>query len=219
MVNLTVVGMPITVDSVTQEFLDFVNNQKDCLIFTSGSYDVSSLYENNDYITSKLGHDILFSSGKKVISLNLWYNKDKRKTPKIVLNELYKIIKKTNSKYPNKEYYYIVPGSPFYGDSISPKLIKEFNANVIDTKSSKTLTEQLFPNKKIKVFECLGPAYNKRWYKNILLFINLLYYDEVYSVSLGEINKVIPITKKQFIMMMKNKTTNMNSLTFAYVRN
>ena len=85
---------------------------------------------------------------------------------------------------------------------------------------SEQIIKDLFPNCKTQVFSCLGPAYgNLHWTKRIKLMIHIWRCDSIYSVSIGEKNKVMELSKEQFVKLMKDRKQEMNSLSYVMVKN
>ena len=231
--QLTIVGLPITKESVTKRFTDFINQDKKVAVFTLGSLDTDC----NDYIISTVGHKLILSSNKKVISLKLWYKNGKRRKPKLVVKDLLEELYIFQQNNPDYELAYMVPGSPFYGDSICPLLIEIIkDVTVINTQSSSLLTYNAiskytktnlnynhchFPlkSKSINVLSCLGPAYKISWLFTKLMLLSISKCDKLYTVYIGKENVITEITKDVFVELIKKRPEYMNRLTLVVVKN
>ena len=150
-IDLSIIGLPITEDTVTEEFKYFISQNKKLAFFSAIHYNLNDIQSNGDYISSEVGHKKLFEQGfmfkdisnfngdiKKVIfSLNLWYNLGQRNSPEDVVDNIISTAKEFKQKFPEYICVYMVPGSPFYHDGVSKILIKKIkNIKIIKTKSS-----------------------------------------------------------------------------------
>ena len=59
-----ILGLPITTDTVTEEFLEFLNSDGRKILVMTGSF----LYNGDDYKNTKVGFDALLDSGFKLYS-------------------------------------------------------------------------------------------------------------------------------------------------------
>lgn len=152
MESLTIVGLPLSKNSATEEFLNFISSDRPIILFSSVWFDSTS----NDYITAKIGYELLFENGFKIVQNIFVENLDTkkillgfplwvaggglRKDPTDVANFIIEIYKKLKEDFPNYKIAYITPGSPFLYDLAVEKIINSGNnIKIIDTKSSAQL--------------------------------------------------------------------------------
>jgi hypothetical protein len=158
MSRLHIVGLPLSKDSVTDKFLNFISSDTPTLLITSVQFSMEGREINNDYITARVGYDLLFDHGfkmfpgslvmpdvinKTIIGFPLWLSKDGRRHAKNVADDIIEIYKQLQQKFPNVNIAYITPGSPFLYDFVVKKIIKLVNnVEVIDTESSAIISYQ-----------------------------------------------------------------------------
>jgi hypothetical protein len=230
-IDLSIIGLPITEDSVTEEFKYFVSQDKKLAFFSAIHYDLNDMYSNGDYINAQVGHNKLFEQGfifkdisnfdgntKKVIfPLNLWYNLGERNSPQNVVENIISTVKQFKRKYPDYTCVYMVPGSPFYHDAVSKILIKKIkNIKIIKTKSSAdilcdNLKIILNKNLRFNIIEDVDNIKLKKGNVNIFACLGSVYessikrYYKNYSLSL--ITKQIEIGDKIYGSQFGPKNT------------
>lgn len=155
---LHVVGLPLSKDSVTDKFLNFISSDTPTLLISSVQFSMANKEINNDYITAKVGYDLLFDHGfkifpgslvipdiidKTIIGFPLWLSKDGRRRASDVAVDVIEIYKQLQEKFPNVNIAYITPGSPFLYDFVVKKITKLVDdVEIIDTKSSAIISYQ-----------------------------------------------------------------------------
>ena len=162
MKQLYIVGLPITPETVTEEFLSILKFKEPTIFLMSTFLDLQNKESLNDYVTARVGFDKLISSGltftnrykenlsNHVFMMNsVWYqNGVRRRVSDVASDILFTMLKLRQLQDANV--VYIVPGSPHHYDSVSPLLVSYLrhshgeDIKVVDTKSSAQLTYELF---------------------------------------------------------------------------
>lgn len=237
-----ILGLPITQDSITPEFLEIVNSTEPVLLIGSVPFSAQS----NDYKTTQVGYDIIINAGfkfiysmnnfpakidKNVLTLDLWERSKGVKDPCIIRDNVVSLSETLKKTY-NCKTGYLTIGSPRLYDSVS-KQLKILNPAipVIDTKSSSELAYEvlnidkpyvLVDNKDIKIIPnsvnmlgCIGSIYS-HWadYDMLELLDNNW---EIYDIKLGYINRVERLSKRQLIELLNTDKYYFNTSTLAIV--
>ena len=162
MKQLYIVGLPITPDTITEEFLDILKCKEPTIFLMSTFLNLQNKESLNDYLTARVGFDKLFSYGIKFTDRykddlsnhvfmmgNVWYrNGIRRRVRDVASDVLFTMLKLKQLQ--NANVVYIVPGSPHHYDSVSPVLISNIlrfdseNIKVVNTKSSAQIAYELF---------------------------------------------------------------------------
>jgi hypothetical protein len=167
MAGLHILGLPLSKNSITEEFLNFIGSDTPTLLFSSVQFTDDEKKTNNDYITAKVGYDLLFDQGFKIIpgnlitptiidktilSFPLWLSINGRRNASDVGIDIVKIYKQLQQTFPNVNIAYITPGSPMLYDFVVKKIIKIVdNIKIIDTKSSAELSYNYLLNYSSKI--------------------------------------------------------------------
>lgn len=143
------VGLPITNDTVSQEFLDVVDelerNDK-WVALTLCDYDTTNTIKRIDQHNAPAGYDILLDRGfkfakndltgaNKIIGTfgNLWGSRD----PMITARNLMQIVRNFHERERFDTVVMFTPGSPYFDDAITKILCSVYtDMRVVDTKSS-----------------------------------------------------------------------------------
>ena len=149
---LTVVGLPLTNDTMTKEFVDYVNQENLVLVMCCG-FNLRDPDSSDEYAKAKVGYDYLkerfaYVSYKnyrgepnRVVMLHdAWIDQDNKRASGLeVANKIEKYISEIRSE--NYQYGFITCGSPYVGDYV----VKNLNCTrVIDTKSSMDICADWF---------------------------------------------------------------------------
>lgn len=153
--KLYIVGLPISSDSVTPEFLEFIQQDVQTICIMSGSLNLNDIERSSEYKSSHIGFDLLIKNGfqfidsdkpinqKKVVFMvkKCWNREDgTRISANGVGKRIIELAEELSKKYPNARISRIAPGSPYLYDGVSSFMIDNFsNIEVIDTKSSAEL--------------------------------------------------------------------------------
>jgi hypothetical protein len=245
---ITLLGLPITKDSINSELINFLNKKEKITIFCLGIFDKNQLKNNNDYLLAKVGYDLLFKSVHEIIHLPIWYNNGVRRQPCEVFDELISTMNEYHKNNPEHILSYALPGSPYYEDYISGRMINDLkNITVIDTKSSGQLIYDLIDRKElfyhhvdimgkgnsyfnyynftikkhaVNVISCLGPGYQKEmhWLNKFYLLYKISKKDEIYSIRLGSNVVSKKLSKTEFKYLLENKTIDMNQTTYVIIK-
>lgn len=147
--KLHILGLPLTPESVTDEFLAFIKQPNVILIQSSLMYAIKE--HNNDYVTARTGYDLLFAhdyvlnenmpigqtSARTIFTKQLW---TKDRNGQLVTDQVISIYQELQQNNPDSAIAYITPGSPGLYDIISKNLTNSnLGVSVIDTKSSAEL--------------------------------------------------------------------------------
>lgn len=157
-----IIGSPLNKESITQEFIDFINSNEETIILLSCTPDSNKYTVSQEYKSGKIGFDMIADAGYEFISYKnmdiktfgdykkiainfdtVWYdtNTGVRTQPydvaKILLCEMIKI----NQIYKNKRIARVSPGSPYLYDGVADYLLKYCPlVKVINSKSSAQLS-------------------------------------------------------------------------------
>jgi hypothetical protein len=143
------VGLPITRETVTQEFLDVVNqleHNEDWVALTLCDYDTTGNVHRFDQHNAPAGYEVLLERGfvfqqrqltrtNKIIGTfgYLWHGRNPMKTTIKMLQ----ILKSSHAIEQFKTVVTFTPGSPYYDDAITKILCSAFDdIRVVDTLSS-----------------------------------------------------------------------------------
>jgi len=143
------VGLPITRDTVTAEFLEIVDElerNEDWVALTLCDYDTTGTKVRFDQHNAPAGYEILLQRGfvfkeKELTRVNkiigtfgyLWHGRDPMQTTFKLLQTL----KNVHATEQFKKVVTFTPGSPYYDDAITKILCSAFNdIRVVDTASS-----------------------------------------------------------------------------------
>jgi hypothetical protein len=162
--SLHILGLPLTSQSVTDEFLEFIKQTNVILIQASLMYAIKE--HNNDYVTARTGYDLLFAhdyvltenmpvgqtSAHTIFAKQLW---TKDRNCQLITQQVIDVYHELRQSNPDSIIAYITPGSPGLYDSIFKNLTNaNLDISVIDTKSSAELAvEYLVSNKLIPDLE------------------------------------------------------------------
>ena len=147
--NIIRVGLPITNDTVTQEFIDIVDElerNSNWVALTLCDYDTTGTKTRLDQHNAPAGYKILldrgftFSQGQitgpnKIIGTfgYLWLNRDPMQTT----IKLLQILKSAHAREQFDTVVTFTPGSPYFDDAITKILSSAFNdIRIVDTDSS-----------------------------------------------------------------------------------
>lgn len=143
--SLYILGLPLTPETVTDEFLSFINQPNVILIQSSIIRDIN---HHNDYITAKIGYDLLFSLGyeftetmpteqsaPRVIYMKQMWETDR--SARLVAQQIVDCYKQIQINNPTSVIASNHIGSPDLYDDVYPCL-KKINiiTTVINTRSS-----------------------------------------------------------------------------------
>jgi hypothetical protein len=144
--SLTILGLPLTPESVTPEFLEFIDQPNVILIQATLMYSV--LEHNNDYVTARVGYDLLFEKnfklteilpvdqthGRTVYMKQLW---TRERDTGAVAEQLIAYYQELRAKNPDSVIATVTPGSPRLYDAVSANLIASGVVGaIVDTPSS-----------------------------------------------------------------------------------
>ena len=212
--DVTIVGLPITKETATQEFYNFFQN-RDVVCISS-----------TDVFVKNFGHDYLKNIGIEIIYTDMWVENGIRLGGFEVAEKIISYIKNMKAS----KIAYLTPGSPYYFDSVCEKLSKKYK--VIDTKSSGELCYDAIHSKlpmkivditntKIKiefftgvinVLACVGEGYSQFYDKNE--FINKLTNDmEISLVTVGCTTQIQGLKVPELIHIIKNNPVYLNDKT------
>lgn len=147
--NIIRVGLPITRDTVTKDFLDIVDkleNNDDWVGITLCDYDTTGTKPRLDQHNAPAGYEVLLERGfifaqnditraHKIIGTfgNLWIGRD----PMHTTFKLLQILKGAHAREQFSTVVTFTPGSPYYDDAVTKILCSAFNdIVVVDTLSS-----------------------------------------------------------------------------------
>jgi hypothetical protein len=147
--DIVIVGLPITRETITQEFLDIVDElerNEDWVALTLCDYDSTGTKSRYDQHNAPAGYEILLNHGfvfqekqltraNKIIGTfgHLWYGRDPMQTTVKMLQTL----KNTHAMERFKTVILFTPGSPYYDDAITKVLSSAFrDIRIVDTLSS-----------------------------------------------------------------------------------
>ena len=229
-----ILGLPITTDTVTEEFLEFLNSDDKKILVMTGSF----FYNGNDYKNTKVGFDALLDNGFKLYSNNndmAFIPPNVNKAILYINISLDKVV--TNASYVMLDYIqnvlhsleldentkvgYVCAGSPKLYDVIAFSIIQnDPGIKIIDTKSSADIIyEELnkdkplqivyndimnFEENSINILGCLGKSYMQINIQE--LKEALCYFNTIFEVRLGYAkDKLIrKIHKEQLIFELQN---------------
>ena len=150
-----ILGLPITTDTISEEFLEFINSEENKIIVTTGSF----FFNGQDYTLTKVGFDQLMRKGFKIFGNNkerafippnvnksiLQINLDfsvVNSSPDSILEYIENIIDSLDLEK-SDTVCYACPGSPYLYDSLSKTIINKYkDIKVIDTKSSADIIKE-----------------------------------------------------------------------------
>jgi hypothetical protein len=147
--NIVRVGLPITRETVTQEFLDIVDElerNEDWVALTLGEYDTTGTKTRFDQHNAPAGYEVLLDRGftfaqkdlsraNKIIGTfgYLWLGRDPIQTTIKMLQ----VLKNEHARERFTTVVTFTPGSPYYDDAVTKILASAFtDMKVIDTASS-----------------------------------------------------------------------------------
>lgn len=146
---LTVVGLPLTPDSVNPELISRLSVPS-LIAVESGWLVGSALKQNNDYRCAQVGFDLLMRQGfqfvrdlpqiesyRHILSAPLWIGGEKRRGSVEVKEDAVHLLQRVHQEH-DAEIWYITQGSPYFQDDVSEHLLK-LGAKLIDTPSSAEL--------------------------------------------------------------------------------
>jgi hypothetical protein len=237
-----VLGLPITHESATPEFIDFLKSSAPTVLVDSSRFH----FGNNDYQTAKVGYDMLLSagykfvysmdeipsSGKCVLSLDLWRRSGGKLKPSQLVAEIMHYAKLIQQKY-KCNVGYITTGSPFLYDAVCEKMQEKHpDTYFVDTKSSAQLAYEsvgasapinVVDNMRIKLkpghvnmLGCLGEIYSL-WTDYDVLMSALTDDMIIYDVKLGPSGRTTKLTKSQLIDIIKTDKYYLNTSTIAVI--
>lgn len=153
--KLYVAGLPLSEDSVTEEFKNFFSEDVETICIMSGAFNTGDLSKSLEYKSASKGFDILIQNGYKFINSENFNNEKKavvmykdawnrpdgtRKSATDVGKFVIETAKELRKTHPNARILRIAPGSPYLYDGVSGYMIDNYpNISVIDTKSSAEL--------------------------------------------------------------------------------
>lgn len=153
--KLYVAGLPLSDDSISQEFIDFFSEDVETICIMSGAFNTGDLSQSLEYKSASSGFNILIKNGYKFIDSVNFKNekkavvmyKDAWNRPdgtRRSANDVGKFVvdksKELRKQHPNARILRIAPGSPYLYDGVSGYMIEKYpNLTVIDTKSSAEL--------------------------------------------------------------------------------
>ena len=170
MSTLFLVGLPLTKESMTQDFKDFVCSDSQTILIATSVFDQRQAHLNNDYKCAKFGYDFLNSAGfvtcvadypfsrkslkqsveeclqfaknKTILSVDLWSSlQASRRYPSDVARDVVELYDLITKKFSNTRVGVISEGDPLYRDYRVEK-IRELvpNHKVISSPSSAELS-------------------------------------------------------------------------------
>ena len=245
-----IVGLPLTPDSITEEFIKFFEDDTPTLLISA----VNLLdLTNNDYETSKVGYDYIFNTGyklfppenrptaisKHILHVPLWIGKNGRRLPKEVTANILNLYTLSRKEWKSVRIAILVPGSPYFYDLVSSKLMEYIPAsNVIDTKSSAQLAGELisqieggkYSNSEmvihqnfnniqleknaINIVGCVGAIYN---HSPIAFLLQINQQDEIFLVNLGHTNSIKKYPVDEIIFTLNTNRNQLNSTTLIII--
>jgi hypothetical protein len=230
--NFYILGLPITKDSVSSEFINFINSKEPTIYIQASGFNKNT----NDYLTTQVGYDILIECGINIVCLNLWNKFEIRLEAEEVCELIKEKIKEYRKDY-NGKIVYVTTGSPYLYDVVCDTLMVNLpKENIIDTKSSVQLSYEIIKkihdlpinitsnkNKTIKkdfinIVGCLGEIYSNQ-FGNIDNFIKT--FDEntlIYDIKLGYNSIVNKILYNDLIIKIKNDRKYFNNSTIAIIK-
>jgi hypothetical protein len=150
--KMYIIGLPLSHDSVTSEFLEFIQQDVQTICILAGGLNLSDIGRSAEYKSSHIGFDLLIKNGfqfidsdkpinqKKVVFMvgNCWIREDGTRMQATGVGKcIIELSEKIRKKHPNAIISRIAPGSPYLYDDVSNFIINNFsNIEVIDTKSS-----------------------------------------------------------------------------------
>lgn len=153
--KMYVIGLPLSKQSTTKEFIDFFKEDVETICIMSASMNVSKMESSPEFKSSSSGYEVMMENGYKFISLSKLTNEKKsivmlgdcwrkpdgtRRIANQVGEYVYEVAKELRKKHPNARIARIGPGSPYLYDGVAGYLINNCpNIEVIDTKSSAQL--------------------------------------------------------------------------------
>ncbi len=230
--NFYILGLPITKNSVSLEFIDFINSKEPTIYIQTSGFNKNT----NDYLTTQVGYDILIERNINIICLNLWNKFAIRLEAEKVCELIEEKIKEYQKNY-NVRIVYITTGSPYLYDVVCDTLMINLpKENIINTKSSAQLSYEIVKqsydlpinitsnkNKTIKtgfinIVGCLGEIYSDQ-FGDIDNFIKA--FDEntvIYDIKLGHYNIVNKIMYSDLITKIKSDRKYFNNSTIAIIK-
>lgn len=231
--DITIVGLPITLESTTERFLDFVKQDRVILITAADYTDVK---QTNDYACCPAGFDVLFNLGydfnnignRSVISLDAWNSKNRNIGA--IVAEVLKENSRLKQQYPDYAVAYLTTGSPYLADGVSSIILGEVeHVTVINTKSSVMLAFDLIGSRDLLInlvdnsnpvlrsqatnfIVCAGPLYSSQ----LNLQNQLTDADTIYGLQVGQ--GITTYTKMEFEQLLNTLPESMNSTLFAVVK-
>jgi hypothetical protein len=238
---LTIVGLPLTPESVTTQFLEFID-QPDVVCVYASPFSTT----NNDYLTAKTGFDLLFErgyqvtqnfdqafTGRVILSVPLWHDRNTARVADGVLAAYTRITEQD----PHKTVCYITPGSPLLYDGVVKNLLLSSDiGTVIDTKSSAQLAiEELvdrgafayaplhvvqdnmkLEENAINILGCVGSVYYTTDVKNITLKLmpQLNIRTDIYKIKLGSDTLIDKLSVPQFVKQLLVDRSTLNDVLF-----
>ena len=151
---MRIVGIPLTVETITDKFRKFINEDSNRVLVMSSVIDWRAPDLSWDYRCAKVGFDYVRDSGfefvlwddfrylskplRHVLMLPLWYDAfGVRRSPQEVANHINSFVRALYSLGID-DVSYITQGSPFLHDAVSRHLIQS-DSLVLDATSSATL--------------------------------------------------------------------------------
>jgi hypothetical protein len=151
---MRLLGIPLTAESVTDEFRDFINDKSSRVLVMSSVIDWKAPELSWDYRCAQIGFDYVRNSGyefvlldefnyqtrplRHVVMLPLWYDLlGVRQTPQEVAAKIDSFARALLS-IGVSDVTYITQGSPYLHDAVSRLLIRS-DSRVLDATSSATL--------------------------------------------------------------------------------
>lgn len=149
---MRIVGIPLTTESITDQFRRYVCAPEPRLLLTSVLFDPAAPHLSNDYVCARAGFDFLrdagyqfirspdqtsSSSSRVVLMMPLWYDeRGERRQPSEVADRVRGLVQMLEGR--GLDPAYATPGSPRFYDAVSSRLIAQ-GASVIDTASAAEL--------------------------------------------------------------------------------
>lgn len=153
--NIIRVGLPITKETITDEFLSIVDqleSNEDWVGLTLCDYDYTGTIKRIDQHNAPAGYDVLLDKGfvfsphqltraNKIIGTfgDLWGNRDPMKTTL----DLLKMLRVSHAKEQFSTVVMFTPGSPYFDDAITKVLSSAYtDMRIVDTESSADIAKR-----------------------------------------------------------------------------
>jgi hypothetical protein len=216
--EVIVCGLPVTANSVTDEFLKLISSDNIIGIISGKIYPGKEL-QNYDYLSAQPGFELLKEAGftfvdpdnianRTIVMLDCWYAGKIRKTGAEVAQHIIDFVRDLNF---SGKIVYFCPGSPRLYDRVCEHLITESTV-IVDTTSSIQICYEHFKQFGVKlplhtidqeqfkildghvnIVGAIGEIY-REGFDIQLLVNNIKDTHRCYSVKLGCDEKIIPLS-------------------------